>query len=82
MPFVKDTLDLTKLWIPYERNQFVGEYEKSMLVPQLLQYIANQQDKDKKGNTIKRNPKGLIQNLETGIPYLRQDVPKKNPLSE
>jgi hypothetical protein len=77
VPFVRDTLDLTKLFTPSERGQFMGEYAKSMLVPQLSQFIANQQDKNSQGDIIKRNPQTLTQHIETGIPGLRQNVPAK-----
>lgn len=77
VPFVNDTLELTKAFSPTERGQFVNEYTKSLLVPQLSQWLANQGDKDAEGNLIKRDPKTLLQTLETGIPGLRKDVPEK-----
>lgn len=78
VPFVNDTLQLTKVFNPYERGQFWGEYAKSLVVPQLFQFIANQQDKDSQGNVVKRNPTTTLQHIETGIPVLRKNVPVKN----
>jgi hypothetical protein len=77
VPFVNDSLELTKMFNPTERGMFADEYAKSLVVPQLSQFIANQQDKDAQGNIIKRDPKTLGQHIETGIPYLRERVPAK-----
>lgn len=74
VPFVNDTLQLTKMFNPYERGQFFGEYAKSLVVPQLLQFIANETDKDSQGNVIKRKPQGMWQNIESGIPGLRKNI--------
>ena len=82
VPFVNDTLELTKLMNPSQRAGYAGEMAKSYVVPQLVQFIANQTDKNAKGDTIARKPKTLLQHIETGIPGLRQTVPKKNPFEE
>lgn len=57
-------------------SDVVGKAVKSLVEPRLLQEIAEATDKgtDEKH---KRNPKGFEQQLESGIPGLRSNVPLK-----
>lgn len=49
---------------------------KSLAVPQLIQWLANMQDRPTLfGTTRRRTPHGIMENIETGIPGLRQRVP-------
>lgn len=77
-PFVRETVDSAKMLNPYERDQYFGELAKSRLEPQLLQWLAQKQDVTTNGVPVKRKPANFGQRLETGIPYLRERVPK-NP---
>jgi DNA-binding transcriptional ArsR family regulator len=75
VPFVREMFDLSKL--QQNPDDFFGELAKSRIVPGMVQQIANMQDRDSSGNTIKRKPESFWQHLETGIPGLRQNVPEK-----
>ena len=77
VPFVREMMETVKAFNPSERGQFLGELTKSITVPQLLQSAANATDKNKAGNLIQRKPATILQHVETGIPGLRQTVPKK-----
>jgi GGDEF domain-containing protein len=75
VPFVKETVDLSKLFDPRERSDFINKFVASRLVPQGVQQVAALTDKTPSGDYIKRKPEGLMQNIEAGIPYLRKSVP-------
>ena len=69
--------DLNKLRDPRERNQVVDDAVRNRIIPGLVQWEARREDKDTQGNVIKRKPHNIEQNLETGIPVLRKNVPTK-----
>ncbi len=79
VPFVREMAEVTKAFNPTEKGAFFGELGKSMLVPQVVQWVAGQQDKDFRGNVRKRRPTTILQHIETGIPGLRQNVPLAKP---
>lgn len=54
-----------------------GKIASTLLVPQVSKEAAQYLDKDKDGNPVQRHPTGIIQNIEAGIPGLRQNVPEK-----
>jgi hypothetical protein len=76
VPFVREMTEVGKLMNPLERDRWLSELIKSRTVPQGLQSIAQWLDKNDKGEPIKRNPTGLKETMETGIPFLRQNVPR------
>lgn len=76
VPFVREMIEVAKIQNPYERGNFFGELGKSIIIPQGIQQIARYFDKDWKGETVKRKPMNMWQHIETGIPGLRQNVPK------
>lgn len=76
-PFLNEMKYVTKMLDPNEKTQFWGELSKSLLVPQLVQQYAASQDVDQYGRPIKRAPKTIVQHVETGIPGLRERVPKR-----
>lgn len=76
-PFVREMTEISKLMNPYERDQWVAEMAKSMVVPQGVQSLANWLDKNDKGETVRRNPTTITEGIKSGIPGLRQTVPKK-----
>jgi len=79
VPFVKEATEMDKLFSPQERKDYIGELAKSIAVPQLSQWIAQQTDKEQ-GETVKRKPESIWEHIETGIPGLRGNVPRKEPL--
>ena len=76
-PFIRESVEISKLMNPYERDQWIGTMQRSLLIPQGVQSIANYLDENASGQPVKRKPVGLGQNLEMGIPGLRQNVPAK-----
>lgn len=48
-----------------------------MITPGFIKEWAQAQDENSKGELIKRNPQNLLENIEVGIPGLREDVKKK-----
>ena len=79
IPFIRETPVLAKAMDPNQKGQFWGEMLRSMLVPQLLQQAAQWHDEDAFGNPVKRNPRDVVEELEVGIPGLRERVKKKQP---
>ena len=77
VPFLSEMGDITKAYNPRERGAFAGELAKSLAIPQGVQWLAGQTDKDAEGNTTKRAPETILQHVETGIPGLRKNVPEK-----
>jgi len=55
----------------------VGDIAKGFLVPRLIQETAEFMDKDEMGEIQKRKPEGVLENLQTGIPILREQIKKK-----
>jgi hypothetical protein len=62
---------------PSERQYRWGEFVKGLVVPQGVQTLANATDKDKKGKTIPRKETTVGQHVESGIPGLRETLPKR-----
>ena len=79
VPFVREMMETSKAFKPGERGAFFGELGKSMLVPQILQWEAQREDKDAQGNPIKRTPGTFTEYIKSGIPGLRQTVPSGKP---
>lgn len=77
VPFIREMLEVYKAFQPNERGQFVGELSKSLVVPQLVQWMAMQSDKDEEGKVNRRKPDSEVDHIKTGIPGLRQTVPLK-----
>lgn len=76
-PFVREMQETVKAFNPHERDRWLGELTKSLAVPQGVQSLAQYLDKNAKGEPVKRDPKNPLQSVETGLPYLRQNVPVK-----
>lgn len=83
-PFVRESTDINKLLSERQRDQYIGDQARSILIPQAMQNVAEWMDKDYKGKNIiewaesdpvKRKPTNVIQNVELGIPDLRKNVP-------
>lgn len=76
VPFVREMWETSKAFNPREKGAFWGELGKSMLVPQAVQWWAQHEDVNRRGEPVKRSPKTAMQHIETGIPGLREEVPK------
>lgn len=76
VPFVGETLDASKLYGP-NPGGYVGNEVRSLVVPQAVQWAAQQTDKDSDGNVIGRKPETLGQSIAVGIPGLRSGVQTK-----
>src|SRR5204862_2442616 len=82
VPFVRETFgELPKVFSPRDRTEFVGEFTKSLAVPQAVQWAAYQMDK-RNGEVVKRQADTIIQHIETGIPGLRETLPEKPEKAE
>ena len=78
LPFVRTPIELAKVFDPKERAYAEGELAKGFLVPQAVDFAARATDTKANGEPQKRKPATVIQHIETGIPGLRQTVPKRN----
>lgn len=81
VPFVRDTAALSKMFNPYERENYFGELARSRTEPQLIQWLAQQTDKSvpfsPSEGARQRKPESLGEEMKVGIPGLRQQVPLK-----
>jgi hypothetical protein len=77
IPFVQETLQTARMFEERSQGRMFGELAKSMVVPQLFQWVAGAADTDEQGNPIRRRPQGLLEHIETGIPGVRQQVPQQ-----
>jgi hypothetical protein len=85
VPMISEGLKISKLFHPNERMAFLGEIAKST-DPQVVQFIANQFDKDMKAPTLydylmsdvtKRKTETVGDYVKSGIPGLRNTLPVK-----
>lgn len=80
VPFARTATQFAQMADSHTRGRALGEFTKGLAVPQLFQWLAGRTDTDTgnpiTGTTIRRNPKGVLQYIETGIPGLRQTVPR------
>lgn len=77
VPFLDQMFQFGKIADPNQKGQYWGELAKSRIVPQMISQTAEYLDKDAKGNAVKRDPKTIPQHIESGIPGLRDTLPKK-----
>lgn len=79
VPFVREMGEISKAYDPHSRGAFFGELTKSIAIPQIVQWAAQQTDKkdafSPNEDATKRKPSGVLQHIETGIPGLREKVP-------
>lgn len=76
-PFVREMVDTAKAFNPSEQNAYFGELAKSITEPQLIQWIAKQQDLNAEGEVTPRHAKTFGEHLKLGVPGLRKNVPEK-----
>lgn len=77
IPFVDQTTQLNKLMDPYQRGKWWDNFATSLVIPQISTAVAKYFDKDSQGNTIVRDPKGLMQTIQASIPGEREKLPEK-----
>lgn len=81
-PLARQILDVGKIHDPNTRGQVLGDYAKSVVVPGAVQQLAEATDKDSRGwlegKRVERKPQSIPQAIESGIPGLRQTVPKED----
>jgi hypothetical protein len=94
VPFVREQIDFSKLFgNDASAIQALGDNIRGLTIPQLIQWEARREDKDVtglksvvSGDVTKRKPsqglKGILENVETGMPVLRKNVPKKEEVFE
>lgn len=70
VPFVRETTEVADVLDPRTRQSAIGQTAKSLIVPQGVQWAAQQFD-----SVEKRKPQSITQNVEMGIPGLRNTVP-------
>ena len=75
VPFMRQTVEMSHAFIPSRRGRYFGELLKSFTVPQAIQWLAGETDKDSRGEPIQRHPHNVGQYISEGIPGLRQTVP-------
>ena len=63
---------------PAERQYRWGEFVKGLVDPAALQYLAKEGDNDKQGNPVNRKPRTVLEHIESGIPGLRKELPKRD----
>lgn len=80
-PFYETPKDLIRgMESTKNMSQFAGNFLRGLLVPNLVNQGAQYFDTDSGGSPIKRNPKSVLEGIETGIPGLREKVGIKNPI--
>jgi broad specificity phosphatase PhoE len=77
VPFLSEPTEIAKgLKNANSASDFAGKLTKDMILPPDLQRIAKQTDTDELGNPIKRESKGFLQEIQSGIPVLRKSLEK------
>ncbi len=80
VPFVDQPKRLIKAAASTDNAKgFAGEFAKGFIVPTGVQEAANliDQQKDAKGQKVKRSPVSFLDHISAGIPFLRSTVPTK-----
>lgn len=77
VPFVREMTEIGTAMSGHDGGRFWDQFAKDLTVPMGVQWVAQQFDKDAQGNLIPRDPKTMWQSIETGLPGLRQRVPRK-----
>lgn len=79
VPYVSGARSASELLSPDGRGAYArGETVKSMVVPRLVQDIAELIDRDTHGNVIKRKTETIPQHIKAALPILRQTLPARN----
>lgn len=77
IPFAREATELGKIFGGGPEGRYAaGEFAKGLVTPAASQWAAQHLDTDSHGNPIKRAPKTMLEHVKTGIPGLREEVPK------
>lgn len=76
VPFAREAVEAGKIFDPNERQYASGELLKSIMVPAVVDWAARHTDTDEAGEIVKRKPKTVMEHIESGIPGLREELPK------
>jgi hypothetical protein len=60
----------------------MGAFARGVLVPQLMQQIARNQDVDASGESVQRKPSGIKEQMQSGIPDNNLGIPSRRQLHE
>jgi hypothetical protein len=77
-PFAREAVEYTKLFDPQKREKAKADLANSFFVPAAVDFAARKTDTDSKGNLVPRKAQGALQGVQSGIPGLREDLPKRN----
>lgn len=77
VPFVRETVEVGRVFNPRQRGVFFGQLAKSFAVPQFFQWIAGRMDLNAAGEPTRRNPQSVWQHVKMGIPGMRSQVPAR-----
>jgi hypothetical protein len=75
VPFVRQQTETARMMEGGFNGNAVGNLARSFAIPQLIQWLAQYMDRNDRGDVRQRNPHGLVQRVEVGVPGLRQNVP-------
>ena len=78
IPFMKEAVEYTKVLDPMQRSTAMAELAKSFFVPAAVDFAAQKTDKDSRGQPVKRKAKGAVEGIKSGIPGLRQTLPRRD----
>ncbi len=76
-PLVRTTIETAKAFDPRTEGRYFGNLAKSLAIPQFLQWMANANDVNASGETVKRQTKTIGQNIQSGIPGERNLLPAR-----
>ncbi len=77
LPFIRGSLNLSKLFDPAQQGSWIGESIKSRFEPALMTWLAKQMDKDANGEVVKRKTESAMDVIKSGIPGLRKTLDEK-----
>lgn len=76
VPFVRETTELGKAFDPRTGGHWFGEFMKSLAIPQAVQWLAGNLDRDSvSGEPNERKASTVGESIESGVPGLRSNVP-------
>jgi hypothetical protein len=75
VPFVRETTEISKVFDARTTGHAFGEFLKSLFLPQALQWLAGNLDRDSSGQPIERKAGTVGESIESGVPGLRSNVP-------
>ena len=77
IPFTEQMFKLSKLHDADQRDKWLHSIVKSATIPRAIQWTAEMQDSDQDWKPIKREERTFSESLQSGIPYMRQNLQQK-----